>query len=103
MFTSVANKLLVFDPKSRSVTKTILLPAAQVEISLGLDAAGRLIGLTSKGVYVLDVEREEIVQTARAPERVNCGFALVGDSVYFASGPTLWRYHLPRTERSKTQ
>jgi hypothetical protein len=30
-----------------------------------------------------------------APKRIDCGFALDGDSVYFGSGVELWRCHLP--------
>jgi len=103
VYTSVGDKLFVFDPKMMSVTKTVQLAGTQVEISLGQAGAGRLVGLTSKGVYVLDTARDEIVHTANAPVRVACGFALVGDAVYFGSGPTLWRYHLPASEKGNTR
>ena len=65
------------------------------EISLGQDRLGRLVGLTAKGVYVLDPERCELVSTAAAPAHVACGFALVDDAVYFGSGTELWRWRLP--------
>ncbi|PYJ07350.1 MAG: hypothetical protein DME25_04005 [Verrucomicrobia bacterium] len=77
------------------VGKTVQLPGAQVEISLGQDRDGRLVGLTAKGVYVMEPESCELVYTAAAPAHVGCGFALVDDSVYFGSGPTLWRCRLP--------
>jgi outer membrane protein assembly factor BamB len=95
VFTTMGDKLFVLDPSSFKVTQTIQLPGAQIQIALGQDSAGRLVGLTTKGVYVLDVTRGEMVHTAPAPVPVNCGFALIDDRVYFGSGADLWRYQLP--------
>jgi hypothetical protein len=77
------------------VVKTIPLPGAQTEISLGQNRNGKLVGLTTKGVYILDPEKSELVHTASSPVPVNCGFALVDDAVYFGSKAELWRYALP--------
>jgi hypothetical protein len=77
------------------VMKTIPLPGAQTEISLGEERSGKLVGLTTKGVYVFDPATSEMVQTAASPVPVNCGFALVNDAVYFGSKTELWRYSLP--------
>ena len=95
VFTTVGSTLFIFDPVAFQVVKTVQLPAPQVAISLGQLRDGRLLGLTSKGVYLLDVDRAEIAQTAMAPVPVSCGFALLNDSVYFGSGATLWRCTLP--------
>ena len=72
------------------------LPAGQVPISMGADSKGRVVGLTRSGVYVLDPESDEIVHTADAPSKIDCGFALVDDHVYFGAGVELWRYRLPQ-------
>jgi outer membrane protein assembly factor BamB len=95
VFTTAGNQLLVFDPASRKVVQTVQLPGPQVDISLGQLANGKLVGLTTKGVYVLDVESGSLTHTAAAPVYVNCGFAVVDNAVYFASRATLWRYWLP--------
>ncbi len=95
VFTTVGNRLFVFDPDTRKVLQTVQLPGAQVEISLGGLPDGRLVGLTSRGVYVLDPENGALVHTAAAPVHVGCGFALVDNAVYFGSGARLWRYRLP--------
>jgi len=95
VFTTVGDKLFVFDPASLKVTRTLQLPGPQVEISLGRLRDGRLIGLTTRGVYVFDPKRGELACTATAPVHVNCGFAVVDDAVYFGSGTGLWRYRLP--------
>ncbi len=95
VFTTLGDKLLVFDPRTLKVERTLMLPGAQMDISLGLSRSGQLIGLTSKGVYGVDPEKMEMALMANAPVPVNCGFALVDDAVYFGSKAELWRYRLP--------
>ena len=101
VFTTAGDKLIEFDPQAMLVVKTILLPGLQTEISLGQDRHGRLVGLTTKGVYVFDPEKGELVHTATAPVPVNCGFALVDGAVYFGSKAELWRYSLPASSVTK--
>jgi outer membrane protein assembly factor BamB len=98
VFTTVGARLFVFDPREMKLTKEVSLPAAQVEISLGPIGTNQLVGLTTKGVYVYDLQRGEIVHTASAPVPVRCGFAVVEDAVYFGSNAELWRYGLRRGE-----
>ena len=95
VFTTVRDKLLVFDPQTMKVTQTITLPGAQLDVSLGEDRSRRLVGLTTKGVYIVDPREGEVIHKAQAPVPVNCGFALVGDTVYFGSKAELWSYSLP--------
>jgi hypothetical protein len=95
VFTTAGDRLFVFDPPTMRVTQSIQLPGAQVEISLAPLPDGRLVGLTTKGVYVYDPARGEMVHTAAAPVAVRCGFALVDEAVYFGSNAELWRYRLP--------
>jgi hypothetical protein len=101
VFTGVGDKLIVFDPTSMKVIQTLTLPGAQQDISLAEHSTGNLIGLTSKGIYVVDPHKLEIIHTATAPVPVNCGFALVENGVYFGSKAELWRYSLPKFEPSK--
>jgi outer membrane protein assembly factor BamB len=96
VFTTVADQLFVFDPGTMTVIRTNTVPGTQVEISLGLHASGRLFGLTAKGIYTVDPATGESKQLAAAPVRIACGFALVGDAVYFGSASELWRYWLPK-------
>lgn len=95
VFTTAGDKLFVFDPATRAVTKTITLPDRQLEISLGQHRSGLLVGLTTRAVYGVDPAEGEIAWTAAPPVRVSCGFALLDDAVYFGSEATLWRYWLP--------
>jgi hypothetical protein len=99
VFTTVADKLFVFDPVSLKVVQKVPLPGRQIDISLGQIPDGRLIGLTAKGVYTFDAGRGVLDSTAAAPVRVGCGFALVDNAVYFGSGANLWRYHVSAPPR----
>lgn len=95
VFTSVGDKLFAFDPQTMKVTQTIALPGRQLDVSLGEHRSGNLVGLTAKGIYVVDGKKGEVVHKAEAPVPVNCGFALVQDTVYFGSKAELWSYSLP--------
>ncbi|MBI2949873.1 MAG: hypothetical protein HYY23_19755 [Verrucomicrobia bacterium] len=101
VFTTVRDQLLVFDPARMAVVKTNNLPGAQVEISLGQQRSGRIIGLTTKAVYEIDPANGEARHLATSPVRIACGFALAEDAVYFGSGPELWRYGLPAIPAGK--
>ncbi|MBI3848746.1 MAG: hypothetical protein HY298_00435 [Verrucomicrobia bacterium] len=103
VFATVGDKLFEFDPQAMKVVRTITLPGGQLDISLGQHRNGKLIGLTTKGVYVLDPDRGKLVHTGDAPVKVNCGFALVDDAVYFGSKAELWRYLLPASVVTKSE
>ncbi len=92
VFTTAGNQLLVFNPASLTVEKTLPLPGAQVEISLGRHTSGKLVGLAGATVYVLDPLKLEFVAESKSPAPINCGFALTDDAVYFGSGAELWRF-----------
>lgn len=95
VFTTVGDKLFVFDPNTMAIVQTNTLPGSQVEIALGQRSNGRLIGLTTKAVYEVNPATGEAKPLATAPVRIACGFALTDDAVYFGSGPELWRYRFP--------
>ena len=93
---TAGSELFVFDPQAMKVVRTITLPGKQVEISLGRQANGPLVGLAGDSVYVVDPVRGELSFVEKAPVPVRCGFALTDEAVYFGSGGTLWRCWLPR-------
>ena len=98
VFTTVGDRLFTFNPQTMEVVRTNSLPGPQQQISLGRHRSGLLVGLTRRAVYVFDGLNGEVVHTAAAPTHIACGFALTDEAVYFGSGPTLWRYWLPRLE-----
>ncbi len=98
VFTTVGDKMFVFDPKNMNVMKAISLPAAQLDISLGENEKGRLIGLTSTGVYEVDPVKAELVSSQNAPVPIKCGFALTDGAVYFGSKAELWRFVFAKSQ-----
>lgn len=96
IFTTAGDKILVFDPATMKLEKTIPLPGSQVEISLGRHTSGKLIGLAGGNIYVLDPKKLEIVSKIKAAVPIKCGFALTENAVYFGSGSELWRFRLPQ-------
>lgn len=95
VFTTVGDTLFVVDPERRVVVSTAKLPGAQVEIALGYDAPRkRLIGLTARAVYAVSVPEGEVTELGAPPKRIDCGFALDAEAVYFGCGTELWRYRL---------
>ncbi len=100
VYTAVDSHLYVFDPQSRQVVRHISLSGVHAQVSLGRHRSGALVGLTSRAVYVDDPAKGLVVHTAPVPTHIGCGFALTDEAVYFASEPTLWRYWLPRLEKS---
>lgn len=95
VYTTAGDKLFVMDAVSKSVTKVLALTETQIAISMGLNSNGNVTGLTRKGVYVLDSESDEFIHSFEAPNKIDCGFAIVDDHVYFGSGVELWRCKLP--------
>ncbi|HXJ55778.1 MAG TPA: hypothetical protein VNU68_03855 [Verrucomicrobiae bacterium] len=100
VFTTVGNRLFVLDAVTFQVVRTNTLPGTQIDIALGVHRDGRVIGLTSQGVYVVDPVSGSVIETLTAPVRVSCGFALTDEAVYFGAGAELWRCRLARDKQS---
>ncbi len=91
VYTTAGNQLFTVDAITWRVLATNTLPAAQVEISMGV-IGSRVVGLTTRGVYSLELPSGVLREVGIAPKRIDCGFAIEGNSVYFGSGRELWRY-----------
>ncbi|MBL9137667.1 MAG: PQQ-like beta-propeller repeat protein [Verrucomicrobiales bacterium] len=100
VFTTAGDRLLVVHPGSLELLATHPLPGGQVEVAMGF-LGDRLIGLTGKAVYEVDVASGDVTVLGMAPKRVDCGFAVADGAVYFGSGTELWRFS--PTPRSATQ
>ncbi len=88
--------LFVFDPAKREVVERQKMPfRAAIYNAVAAGPDGRLWGLTRQGVFVIDPGTRQATLAAKAPRPITGGFALRGNAVYFISGPSVWRYHLP--------
>ncbi len=88
--------LFVIDPSDfKILSKSKLAAGNLLDISLGYYAPhDRLYGLTAHSIIAIDPETFAVTEVARAPERINCGFALTDTGLYFGCGPRLirWRW-----------
>jgi streptogramin lyase len=88
-----ANVLRVYDIAQRRIIRGAMKPLQDLrEISLGIAADGRIIGLTGRAVIAIDPKTYAVTEIAASPVPISCGFALTRDAVYFGSGVHLFRY-----------
>jgi outer membrane protein assembly factor BamB len=89
--------LFVFDPRERAVRRTLPLPAQRLTYqtmynSTAAGADGQLWGLAPDAVFAVDPATETVRRVADLPEPFTAGFAAGGDSLYYASGPKVYRF-----------
>jgi hypothetical protein len=90
-----SNKTFVFDPRTRTVTRTFENPfGSQVWGSYRVGKDGLIWGLTTRAIFTLDPQTCEYRLVARSPTPITAGLALTEEAVYFASGAHLWRYRM---------
>jgi len=89
-------KVFVFDPEKREVKKAFDLGFKDpIEVSLQLNADGRLYGLAKNAIFFIDPKDDRISLLARPPVPIDSGMALLGRKIYFGSGANLWEFEIP--------
>jgi hypothetical protein len=94
--------LVVFDANARKVIERKELPfgnAIYNSVAMGPD--GRIWGLAGQGIFAIDTRTNEAELVAAAPEKITGGFALRNQSIYFISGPAVYRYTIPAVKASR--
>ncbi|HXH09122.1 MAG TPA: hypothetical protein VNP04_05055 [Alphaproteobacteria bacterium] len=88
--------LFAFDPKARKVTYTTPLPfqGGVIYNSVALGVDGQIWGLAKEGIFAIDPLTHAVNLIAKPPEPITAGFAMLADSLYYASGPKIYRYSL---------
>lgn len=80
----------VMDVASRRVRLLNKLPlTCNIYSSAGLGPDGRIYGLAKEGVYVMDPASGQCGVYASATAPITAGFAIMGNRIYYASGPTV--------------
>lgn len=90
--------LFAFDPKARKVIYTTALPfqGGVIYNSVVVGVDGQIWGLAREGIFAIDPRTHAVKLIAKAPEPITAGFAMLGDSLYYASGPKIYRYSLSK-------
>lgn len=85
--------LFAFDPQSRKMLSRQNLPFQDVVYNgVGLDAAGRIVGLATEGVFAIDEEKHEARLIAPSPVKITGGFDIRDGYIYFISNSEIYRW-----------
>jgi streptogramin lyase len=92
-----SNKLFVLDARTHEVLARVGIPLGALrDVSLGYYAPhDRLYALAGQSVVAIDPKTFALIEVARSPEPITCGFALTESGLYFGSGSRLvrWRWN----------
>jgi hypothetical protein len=88
-------ELFVFDPNAREVIHRARLPfTGAIYNAIAPGPGGRLWGLSPEGVFSIDPETHAARLEGAYRERITAGFALDGNTLYFATGARVVRCDL---------
>ena len=84
--------LFVFEPATHAVSHLTPLDFGTIYNSAAVGPDGKIWGLSSNGIFQIDTESCRVSLAAMAPEPITGGFAMDSTGIYYASGPSLYRY-----------
>lgn len=91
--------MFVVDPESVQVVHQAPLPfetgKGMLYNAMAVGPDGNPWGLAREGIFTIDRDSFDVRLVATPPEPVTAGFVLHRGRLYYASGPTVWRYDLP--------
>jgi hypothetical protein len=85
------HEMFVFDPISRRVTDTVMLPFSNPVYNSVAPSGGKIWGLTQEGIFTIDTKTNK-VDLIPAPVKITGGFAMQNNEVYFISDTTIYRF-----------
>ena len=101
-------KLFTFDVQKRvvSVVADLPFPGGTLPGAFSVGPDGRIWGVGAHpeaGIYAINPGNNRMTLVAKAPAPITAGFAIVGDYLYFASGPSAYSFRVsePQTAPRK--
>jgi hypothetical protein len=91
--------VFAFDPVKKQVVMRADAPFPSVVYNAATIAGGTIWGLASTGIFKIETGTNQVSMVASSPKRITAGFVKHGKSIYFASGPEIWRWK-PNTDRA---
>jgi len=89
-------KVFVFDPERKEIKKILALGFKEpAEVSLQLGPDSRLYGLAKEAIYFIDPKNDQISLVAKPSVPIHSGMAILGRTIYFGSGASLWEFEIP--------
>ena len=90
--------LFAFDPSINQVVQTQSTSlSGLIYNSVGIDKIGRIWGLSSQGVFMIDTTQFQVTIMGVPPNPITGGFAFNGGAIYFVSGTEIYSYGIPGT------
>lgn len=90
--------IVELDPRSGTIARSRPLSnITPIYNSAGVDKAGRVWGLATSGIFLVDAGTLRASIVATPPVSITGGFGLSNDRIYFIAGPSLYSYGLPGT------
>jgi hypothetical protein len=95
-------KVFVFDSEKRKIKKVFDLGFKEPrEISLQVGPDGRLYGLASEAIFVIDPKDGQISLLAKSAVPITSGMAMIGHKIYFGSDANLYEFEIPQNPTNK--
>ncbi|MFB3885890.1 MAG: hypothetical protein ACE144_11735 [Thermodesulfobacteriota bacterium] len=89
-------KVFVFDSETREVRKVFGLEFKEPkDISLQLGSDGKLYGLSSEAIFLIDPADGRVSLVVKPSVPIDSGMAILGKKIYFGSGANLFEFEIP--------
>lgn len=94
IFGVAGNALFAFNAAQRAVIPMAQAPSLNSPVYGALVAGpdGRVWGLDQNDVFAIDPSQRKTYMQGHCPCQITAGVGLVGNSIYFACGASVWRY-----------
>ena len=94
--TTSENYLFTFNPATGAIVSSgKMLPFGAVIYNSAAIYQGKIWGLSYQGVFNINLNNVGQATLIKSPEVITTGFALQGNSIYFATNSGLWSFTLP--------
>jgi streptogramin lyase len=87
--------LFAFDPTRRVLKDRQPLPFRRTIYNAIAESNGALWGLSSEGIFRVDLKTNQVTLEARPEKPISGGFAMKNGNIYFISGPEVWSWQMP--------
>lgn len=93
--TRESSTLFVYDLSTQKLTFLLRIPWGMVpDLSLGTFGSNICYGIAGNSIFKFDVTSSSLSLIAQYPGKIECGFALADQYIYFGSGAHLIRYRI---------
>lgn len=89
--------LFSFDPLNKRIETRPIPVLNYLYNSVGIGPDNMIWGIASKGIFTINTDTLKVKLEAQSPAPITGGFAMGNGNIYYASGATVYRYTLQKT------